>query len=362
MKHTHPDAYASEFKVLVDSGAFSPNEILMFPLSKSLGEQIKSLEHSIKEAPEWSRDDRLRAWFQASVAIGANPVEAIKSAKEGAPAGLRRLINLSAKGSLVWWRDQGVEPHIAVCGALQGGQTTLATLAFMEANTGMLEFLIEGSKLTHTDILWSQLWNKKRAERAHRLASVLMKQSEPSLLALRDLPLVKINKKNEDEIITLAQKLYEMGCLLHPQSSDPSPITRLMKNIHSPSIERVLDFYLSNGVEVRGHSGLEDGGTILDAAQQAWLRCSSRSQMRPALLACFIKLIKNSDANYASDFFTQDRLDQITSALETTKKEGAAGFNPHQWDYGSERAAIEEAVLNIRSKASLTAFTKRIRL
>lgn len=371
LQDTAPQTYAEQIRAQAQSGRLVVDHALTFPLSRSLEKRLTSLPHANPQAPDTSRDDRLVAWFEACLDLGADPVRALTSLGEHASGGFARLMKMKALKSLRWWRDQGVEERFEGPLALDKNPTTFPTLALIYGYPDMVDALLPGSRLTHVDRLWHAVWHKRSMGQIEGLIERLWSIGAPPTDALAGLAQAPLNGKNISGVLSIAHKLAEAGCDPNAQRGEQlPPLAQVVRGMTSPVAAQLVRFLLDQGADPLEPVRMQEHGKktfvemrVVEVALDCWQRCSRFSHLEETHQECFSLIAKRADPAALRALFPLERQERILQATRAKHAQGSNGWRGGQQQSMERAVAVVEAIwLDLAAQRPVEPTGRRARL
>lgn len=294
-----PDHYQESLAALVSKGE-APNRLIVFPMTVGTASRLHNMRNIYPLGSKWDRDQRLLAWSKACLALGATPIEAVRTHGPQSPEGFSALFGVKAFETLEWWRGQGAEEVMALPEQLSGGvATTFATLAFIKGNLPAMHRLVKGSRLTHPDQLWGLIWSKECIQCAPGLIDALMPASRAPPHVFSLLAKARVSNRNASAVVEAAHKLLRHGYSVDASlPGEPSPLTTLLRGMRSPVCRQLVDLFLEAGADPERSSegDLEDAPAF--AAFDRFRDTHPSLAVRRTCLECFGNILMKCSPEY----------------------------------------------------------------
>lgn len=349
-----PHRYRTLLAQAVKEWGLEVNRALMFPLSQAMETRICNLPHKVPSAPELSRDDRLKRWFEVCVEMGADPHSAIQY--KTASAGLSRLFKIKTFNALLWWQRQGVEGVLTGPPLLEGEPTTLATLAFLEGSIKGLELFLPGSHLTHHDKLWDHIWDRENLPHLTPLVSVLSALAPPPVDCFVAMAKAHVNLSNVENVLRATQCLVDHGVSPNAQPDRPAPLSVVIRHMNSPAAVQVIDYLLFLGADpLAPVSGSKHEKTIVEFALDQWIKCPSNSHLREPKLQCVKRMIDVCSPQSLLAIFTparQEMIEQSIRDMEVAYTQPTFSGKQHNWSVERDLATLRAWWLDMASRSA----------
>lgn len=340
------DQYPQVIAQGIHDGGFSANDALWFPLSHCMEHRMGNMAHVNAASPGVSRDLRLKAWFQAAVDLGGEPLMVISGASEHACGGFSRLVKMKCHETLKWWQEQGAEMKFQGPAAFKGEPTNFATLACLMGQLGSVNALLTGTKLTHVDQLWLNAWSKKSVAMCEAITGLLEIHGPVPSGCIAEFAAAPVNLNNIDQVLASGKRLLRLGSPIDEvDRKGLTPLARAVRMLNSPASVSLISFLLEQGADPLAPAGKH---TVLEDALDLWIQCSTRSHLRSVRHDVFCILANACAPQILSEMFPVGRQEDIEEKIRSTRQAGSPySLTTSDWDPGAEIARMQSFWMNL---------------